>query len=365
MPNATADRFTAKILDALPLGLYVIDRDFRVQAWNRKRETGTLAVPREDAVGRGLFEVLPGPSSERLRRELEEVFRTGRMQVLERPSAPQGPARTVRITAIPMRLDDDEVTHVITIGEDVTEWREAERRTAQSEKLAAVGQLAAGVVHEIANPLATVAACAEAVRGRAGDAGRDVAAGVEPYLATIEAEVQRCQRIVAGLLEFSRPRPAAKAPVAVQAVVERALGLLGHHDRFRRVTVRRAFADGLPDVCADAEQLVQVLLALLLNAVDAMDGGGTLTVSTAGAPGPGDEVAVAVADTGCGIAPAALERIFEPFFTTKPRGRGTGLGLSICHAIVAEHGGRIAVASRVGRGSTFTVFLPADARPGR
>ena len=358
-------RFTAKIIDSLPLGLYVIGRDFRIEAWNRKRETGTQGVPREEAIGRVIFEVLFRQPRELLQREFDAVFQTGRMQVIEQQSDTTGLTRAYRITKIPMRINDDQVTHVITIGEDITEWREAQRQIAQSEKLAAIGQLAAGVMHEINNPLATIGACSDAVRGKAEDAGGDVAASIEEYLKIIDAEVQRCKRIVEGLLDYSRPKQAAKSPVAVNAVVEQTLFLLKHHERFKRLEVTREFADNLPDIEASAEQLIQVFMALMLNAMDAMEARGILTVSTFRNPERDDEVVIAFSDTGSGIPGQDVQRIFEPFYTTKPQGRGTGLGLSICYAIVAEYGGRIEVDSQLGRGSTFKVILPVDARPGR
>jgi two-component system NtrC family sensor kinase len=358
-------RFTAKVIDSLPVGLYVIDRDFRIQAWNRKRETGTQGVPRDEALGRPIFEVLSRQPRELLRREFDEVFESGRLQVIEQETSFSGDARHYRITKIPMRLDDDTVTHIITIGEDITEWRDALRRIAQSEKLAAIGQLAAGVMHEINNPLATIGACADAVRGRAEDAGPQVAEGIEEYLRIVDTEVQRCKRIVEGLLDYSRPKKAALAPVALNAVVEETLFLLKHHDRFKRLELLRELADGLPEVEANGEQLIQVFMALMLNAMDAMETRGTLTVRTGRNPGRADEILVAFSDTGSGIPRADIQKIFEPFYTTKPQGRGTGLGLSICYAIVAEHGGRIEVESQLGHGSTFTVFLPTGARPGR
>ena len=358
-------RFTAKVIDSLPVGLYVIDRDYRIQAWNRKRETGTQGVPREEAIGRAIFEVLSRQPRDLLRREFDEVLHTGRMQVIEQESVLSGEARHYRITKIPMRLNDDEVTHIITIGEDITEWRDAQRRIAQSEKLAAIGQLAAGVMHEINNPLATIGACADAVRGKAEDAGPQVAQGIEEYLKIVDTEVQRCKHIVEGLLDYSRPKKAAMAPVAVNTVVEETLFLLKHHDRFKRLELQRELADGLPAVEANAEQLIQVFMALMLNALDAMETRGTLTVRTGKNPARADEVFIAFSDTGAGIPGGDIQKIFEPFYTTKPQGRGTGLGLSICYAIVAEHGGRITVDSQLGHGSTFTVFLPVRAHPGR
>ena len=357
-------RFTAKIIDSLPLGLYVIDRDNRIQAWNRKRETGTQGVPRDEAIGRTIFEVLSRQPRELLRREFDEVFTTGRMQVYENETGPPGEVRHFRITKIPMRLNDDDVTHVITIGEDITEWRDAERKISQSEKLAAIGQLAAGVMHEINNPLATIGACADAIRGRAEDAGKQVAEGLEEYLKIVDAEVQRCKRIVEGLLDLSRPKKATKSPVEVNKVVEDTLFLLKHHDRFKYLELNRDLAEGLPLISADAEQLIQVFMALMLNAMDAMEARGTLTVQTARNPERADEVYIAFSDTGAGISRTDIQKIFEPFYTTKPQGRGTGLGLSICYAIVAEHGGRIDVDSQMGKGSTFKVILPIGANPG-
>jgi two-component system NtrC family sensor kinase len=146
----------------------------------------------------------------------------------------------------------------------------------------------------------------------------------------------------------------------VNALVEDTLFLLKHHKRFRRVAVTRELAPALPLVHGNAEQLIQVLMALLLNAADAIEHGGALTVRTGVAPHRPDEVTVAVSDTGPGIPPAELSKIFEPFYTTKPQGRGTGLGLSICYGIIEDHRGRIEVDSEVGEGSTFLVYLPAE-----
>jgi two-component system NtrC family sensor kinase len=256
------------------------------------------------------------------------------------------------------------VTHVITIGEDITEWRDAQRQIAQSEKLAAIGQLAAGVMHEINNPLATIGACADAIRGRAEDAGKDVASSVEEYLKIVDGEVQRCKRIVEGLLDYSRPKQAAKSAAEINKVVEETLFLLKHHERFKRLKLQRELGEGLPVLHANAEQLIQVFMALMINAMDSMEARGTLVVRTFLNPERSDEVVIAFSDTGAGISRQDLQKIFEPFYTTKPQGRGTGLGLSICYAIVAEHGGRIEVDSQLGRGSTFKVILPVRAHPG-
>jgi signal transduction histidine kinase len=147
-----------------------------------------------------------------------------------------------------------------------------------------------------------------------------------------------------------------KATVELNGLVDRTLFLLKHHKRFKRLTVETGLAEGSLPVLGNAEQLIQVMMAVLLNAVDAMRDGGLLTVRS-GVDGDG-EVQVEIGDTGAGIPPSELGKIFEPFYTTKPSGQGTGLGLSIAYGIAQDHGGRIEVTSTVGEGSVFRLVLP-------
>jgi two-component system, NtrC family, sensor kinase len=356
-------RFIERIIDSLPVGLYVVDREYRIQAWNRKRETGMQGVSREEAIGRTIFEILHRQPAESLRKEFDEVLRTGRIQTMHLESSASGDPRTFRISKIPMRLTDAGVTHVIAIGEDVTEWRESEERFAHAEKLAAIGQLAAGVMHEINNPLATIAACAESLSLRVDDvrqAGGSPPRDVDEFLKIIDNEVHRCKRIIDGLLDFSRPKALTKAVTPLNEVVEHTLFLVKHHARFKRMRVEMLLADHLEPVRGNREQLVQVFMALLINAVDAMDEEGTITIRTRPGRSPREAVVAEVVDQGVGISRAETSKIFEPFYTTKAPGRGTGLGLSICYGIIADHGGRIEVDSTPGAGSTFRILLPAE-----
>jgi two-component system NtrC family sensor kinase len=185
-----------------------------------------------------------------------------------------------------------------------------------------------------------------------------VRAGATEYLEIIDKEVQRCTNIVDGLLDFSRPKGKAKRQVKVGALLEDTLFLLKHHKGFRKLDVRLDLDPTLPDVYGNAEQLLQAFMAIMLNAVDAMENGGELRVRNARHPHRDDEVLIEFQDTGVGIPRAELVKIFEPFYTTKPQGRGTGLGLSICYGIIEQHGGRIEAESQPGRGSTFRVYLP-------
>lgn len=356
-------RMTARIIDALPLGLYVIDRDYHVQAWNSSREIGSQGVSRENAMGKSIFDVLHRQSPKALRAEFDEVFTTGRMQQFNIESEASGQRRTYRISKIPMRIDEGGISHVISIGEDITEWTTAQERWAQSEKLAAIGQLAAGVMHEINNPLATVAACAESLSLRLGDlraAGVTVPPETEEFTRIIGHEVQRCKRIIESLLTFSRPKSGDKDPTDLNAVVDQAIFLVKHHSRFKKLRLQTIFDPELPPVPASAEQLIQVIMALLINAADAMAEEGSITIRTRRGMTDHEAAIAEVIDEGSGIPRAELPKIFEPFFTTKPPGRGTGLGLSVCYSIIADHGGRIEVDSALGAGSTFRVMLPNE-----
>ena len=373
--------FAAAVIDALPVGVYVTDRDHRVQLWNRKREVDTLGVARDAAIGRTVFEVLPRQNAELMRRELDDVLQNGAVRQIDTESTASGEARIYRLSKIPMAFGDDAPTHVITLGEDVTEWRAALERSAQAEKLAAVGQLAAGVMHEINNPLGTIAACAETMTLGLAELPREQhPAGFAEYLRIVDHEVHRCRRIVDGLLNFSRARELRRARVSLDTVVEQTLGLLRHHARFKRCAVRLDLAgvDGptaAPDVLGDPDQLTQIAMVLLLNAADAIaeaertdatDGAREsvrrgVTVRTARGTLDGGDVAAVleIADEGTGMSRDVLAKIFDPFFTTKAPGDGTGLGLAICYGLVRDVGGRIDVDSTPGQGTTFRVVIPA------
>jgi two-component system NtrC family sensor kinase len=254
---------------------------------------------------------------------------------------------------------DGEVSHVITVGEDITARVEAQRAIARAEKLAAVGRLAAGVVHEINNPLATISACAEALESRVTEGAFDNSPEVEDlreYLGLIRSEAFRCKMITNGLLDFSRTRAGQHVPVEISTVINSTARLLMHQRRGEGVEIVVEAAAGLAPVSGDAGQLQQAIIALATNAIDAMPAGGRLTLRARNLE---SHVLVEVSDTGVGIASENLTKIFDPFFTTKEIGQGTGLGLAVCYGIVVEHGGRLDVQSTVGVGTTFTMTLPA------
>jgi two-component system NtrC family sensor kinase len=353
-------RFTEMIIDSLPVSLYAIDRDFRIVAWNRNRELGGQGIPRSEVIGRNIFKVLTRQRREVLEREFKQAFKTGRIERIEQETkTADGETHHWLVSKIPMRGGGDEITHVITVGEDVTARVEANRAIARAEKLAAVGRLAAGVVHEINNPLATISACAEALESRVREGAFDASTEVEDlreYLGLIRSEAFRCKTITNGLLDFSRARAGEHMPVNINDVITSAARLVAHQKRGEGIEISIEASESVAPVLGDEGQLQQAVIALATNAIDAMPDGGLLTLATRNEDG---KVIVEVSDTGVGIASENLTKIFDPFFTTKEVGRGTGLGLAVCYGIVTEHGGRLDVQSTVGVGTTFLISLPA------
>jgi len=259
-----------------------------------------------------------------------------------------------------MRVDNAEVTHVITVGEDVTEQKKMNEAVIHAEKLASIGRLAAGVVHEINNPLATIAACAEALSARVDEMQHaEMNEDFSEYLKIIRDEAFRCKSITNSLLEFSHQRQAEKTSADINQIIDQTLLLIKHHPKLGKSRIVKNLDYGLTQVQVNEGQMKQIFIALISNAYDAMGAEGTLTISTSASnSSTGPKVCAEFSDTGCGIPSSHLAKIFDPFFTTKPLGRGTGLGLSVCYGIVSEHGGTIEVDSTEGEGSTFRIMLP-------
>ena len=230
--------------------------------------------------------------------------------------------------------------------------QEAHARILQSEKLAAVGQLGAGIAHEVKNPLAGILGCAQ-LSLRKAERGTPL----EKNLLLIEKETKRCRTIIDNLLRFARQEKTVLEPIEVNRVVEDAIAIVSHQLELQQVKIRKQLALDLPMVRGHADQLQQVLMNLMINAQDAMEGSpGTVTITTA--LSDADRIEVRVTDTGPGIPKEIQGKLFEPFFTTKPRGKGTGLGLAVTYGIVKDHGGEIRLHSEPGHGATFIITLP-------
>jgi len=302
--------------------------------------------------------LLPGDKAAGVEAFVREAFRSRQVGSIEQEMVIAGDAKIFRLTAAPVESASERGTHAVLLVEDITPAKRLQRQMLLTERLTTAGRLAAGVAHEINNPLATIAGCAESLQGRLG-AG-DPALVSEPgefrhYLRLIEEEAYRCKEITGSLLQFVRDPGSRRGPTDLNGVVLKAVDLLSHQSRFAESRVVTELDPALPPVDANEGQLRQVCLGLASNALEAMEGRGLLTIRSRVVRG---EVELELEDTGPGISEENLARIFDPFFTTKPPGQGTGLGLAIAQGIVTDHGGRIEVSSAPGKGSVFRVVLP-------
>ncbi|WP_322814658.1 response regulator [Chloroflexus sp.] len=254
------------------------------------------------------------------------------------------------------RLNVDDQAMIVCVGRDLTERRRLEQQLIQSDKLSALGQLVAGVAHELNNPLASISGYAQLLM-RNRTLPEDVRADVEQ----IRQQADRASRIVRNLLMFAREHKPERLLVQINEVVQSTLSLQAYQLRVDNITVQLELDSELPQTLADPHQLQQVLLNLITNARQAMSekGSGTLTIRTRRyESGDGSFIEIAISDTGIGIPAQYLDKIFNPFFTTKPVGQGTGLGLSICYGIIQEHKGQIWVESHEAIGTTVFIRLP-------
>ncbi|HEX7176131.1 MAG TPA: ATP-binding protein [Pyrinomonadaceae bacterium] len=242
------------------------------------------------------------------------------------------------------------------MADDIERLRAVGEQLARTEKLAAAGTLAAGVAHEVNNPLASISSLIQILQSRTTNGTPDEEA--RETLRLVQTQIARISQVLRDMMDFARTRPPARAPLDVREVVESGLRFASFDKSFKRLQLTTDWDERAPMISADADQLQQVFLNLLLNARDAMPDGGELRVATRFEARAG-ELAVEISDTGHGIPPEHRARVFDPFFTTKTAGAGTGLGLAVCYGIVNAHGGRIDIVPNGGRGTTVRVTLPA------
>ncbi len=333
--------------------LTVLPRGEITEANDSAREL--TGIPPDVLKGRLFTDLVAGEDRLAVLRALDGALK-GMMARLEVRMKRNGAIRLVAlaITGLP----DAEPPTVLIVARDISGERELRARLLETERLAAIGELVAGVAHEVNNPLGSISAFAQLLL-------RDPALSAEhrESIEVIRSETQRASQVVRDLLAFARRAPAERSAVDVNELVERSLRLRGFQLTSARVQAVSELDPSIPAIEADGRQLQQVLLNLITNAIQAMvpRGNGTLIVRTRHADGV---VTIEVGDTGPGVPLHARAHIFEPFFTTKPEGEGTGLGLSVSYGIIASHGGEIRLADTApGAGATFIVTLPVGGTP--
>ena len=343
--------FNENIVESINVGILAIDLDDRIESWNAQMEA-MYAFSRSEALGQALRAVFPLEFVEALDRFRNEqgVHHLYKFPLTTRA----GEQRTTNIAVAPLLSRDFVSVGRIILVDDITERVTLEAQLTQADKLSSIGLLAAGVAHEINTPLAVISSYAQLLSKQLrGDAR------LSPVLDKITQQSFRAAEIANGLLNFSRTSTTEFRDTNLNQVIRDTLSLLEHQFKTAQISVDLDLTEELPSINGNSGKLQQVFLNLLLNAKDAMPGGGRLRVATLA----NGHVEAMVSDSGSGIAPEHLKRIYDPFFTTKtmPKPgdrRGTGLGLSVSYGIIQEHAGKIHVESSVGAGTTFHLEFP-------
>lgn len=332
---ATLKEFSENIIESLPLGVATLDEALRVTYWNRGMESIT-GVKKEDALGNEA-----------------DVLLTCLEPRLFSPSVKEGDV-TCRRKFEPYLVLKGHISRLsgarkgfVLVFEDITEKRKIEEELFRATKHASVGRLAAGVAHEIGNPLASISSLVQELQSEDDDEL------LKNSLATINQHVDRIARIVRSLGDFARLYPRERVPTDLKGILEKTLDLVRYDKHFKKIRINTYIHDVM-NIRIDPDRMQQVFLNLLLNARDAMPDGGGLDIHMKESNGL---VEIAFSDTGPGIQPEIRDKIFDPFFTTKGT-RGTGLGLSICYSIVKDHGGTIEIESEKDRGTKFIIKIP-------
>jgi len=345
--------FNENIVESINVGIFAIDLGDRIESWNAQMEA-MYALSRAEAIGQTLRAVFPLEFIEALEgfRSDQGVHHLYKFRLTTRA----GELRTANIAVAPLVSREFVPVGRIVLVDDITERVALEAQLAQADKLSSIGLLAAGVAHEINTPLAVISSYAQMLAKQLSSDNRaDRRLG--PVLEKITQQSFRAAEIANGLLNFSRTSTTEFRATDLNQVIRDTLSLLEHQFKTAQIFVDLDLAEELPRINGNPGKLQQVFLNLLLNAKDAMSGGGRLRVATL----VNGQVEAVIADSGAGIAPEHLKRIYDPFFTTKNMPgskRGTGLGLAVSYGIIQEHAGKIHVESAVGAGTTFHLEFP-------
>jgi len=335
---ALLTEFTENIIESVPLGIAMLDESLRVKYWNVAMEHIT-GVDKEGALDLEADLLLKCLEIDLF----EPVVKEG--EVICNRILGKAPQMTLKVHL--SRVTGKQRGYVLVI-EDITDKKKIEEELFRTSKHASIGRLAAGVSHEIGNPLASISSLVQELMAE------DLPPFTGEALSTINIHIDRIARIVRNLGDFARLNPRQKVPTNLKDILEVTMSLVRYDRNFKKINIKTNFED-LPVLKVDPDQMQQVFLNLMLNARDAMPDGGELLISVKHKNGYAQTV---FSDTGDGIERENRDKLFDPFFTTKGPTKGTGLGLSICYSIIKDHGGMIEVESVKGRGTKFTINIP-------
>ena len=358
----TSERKYRLLFDSNPLPMWVFDRETRRFLAVNEAAIAHYGFSREEFLAMTIDDIRPPQELPKVVDALSQPVSGLKRSGIWKHRKKDGTNIDVEITSHPIDFGDRSAQ--VVLANDVTEKMHAQEQLAamtqqlwHASRLTTMGELSASIAHELNNPLATVGLRVEKLLMQMADDHQE-----RRSLEIITQEVDRMAGLVENLLQFSRRSHRQVSTVDVREEIVNSVEFVHYYLRTRKIEVLHEFADPLPTIQADRQQLRQLFLNLLTNASDAMPQGGKLFVRAKSTWLEGTEaVALEFADTGEGIAPEDLEKIWEPFFTTKPEGKGTGLGMAICRRIVEEHGGTIEIQSEMGRGATVRMLFPATA----
>lgn len=350
--------FARRLVDSFPDLIFVVNAE-KNYTFVSPRVKEVLGLGADEMIGTTLGELAHSEDQAMLSSSVSDIF-SGRAtfgSTEVRVRHKQGDWRRLKCNFSPLFDETGKIESIVISGRDVTEVKRLEEQLIQAEKLASMGQMLAGVAHELNNPLTAILGVSELLRDREG-----IDESAKRQLEMTHRQARRAARIVQNLLEFSRPASPQKKSLDMNTIIERTLQLHEHSLKRNNVQVEFHPAPALPAVVGDANQLIQIFLNLISNAEQAIHEvrtSGRIQIHLGHSSG---RVTATVQDDGVGIKPETLPKLFDPFFTTKRPGGGTGLGLSICMSIVREHGGNILAETLPAGGAAFTVSLPAVAR---
>ncbi len=347
--------FTAAVLDTAGALIMVLNVRGEIIRFNQTSESVT-GYQFQEVAGRPFWDIILPPEEREPVARLFAGIQSGSLpQKLTKPLVTRGHRhRFIDWANTTFRDDDGNVEYIISIGIDITEERLLQSQLLHAEKLSAIGKLSASIAHEINNPLFGIRNVIERLRekGSLSEDNREFA-----DLALLECD--RIRDLIKDLQNFNRPTTGVSTPVNLHKAINHILLLSNKEMKSKHVRVNTVYDKDLGEIMAIADQLKQVFLNLMNNALEAMPSGGQITITTQKA---GQEAVITFSDTGVGIPEEVIGHIFEPFFTTKPAVKGTGLGLSISYGIIKHHGGHIEAASAPGQGATFTITLPIEGK---
>jgi PAS domain S-box-containing protein len=354
--------YLQNLIDSIEDGLLVVDRHFRIVRAN-KNFLNRFARNNTEVIGQPCYAVLGAEAKACILGgggcPSRVVLETGRTaETTAAIESENGRRQIIQIHSSPVFDQAGIVYQAIEVIRDLTEKKQLEARLANAEKDAAIGRIAAGLAHEINNPMAAISTCVEGLQRRVAELSMVSSSQREEiidYLEIIKQSAYRCKAISENLLNFASCAPFAPNPVDLNEVLRNVCLLLEYDANLQKKMIHLFLHHPPPIVQADRAQLSQLFLNIIKNALEATMPGDEISVTS---KVNGDKVVVAVKDSGCGIPRENLDKVFEPFFTTKAPGKGTGLGLAICQGIAKQHHATIRLESEVGVGSTFFVELP-------